>query len=141
MHAWYCHIPWLGKRLCRPPQPKRPTIKRIEETMSLKYTLSLPPLGAADVVERVIHTSVNGSETAPETVPASQTGFTRTFNDNDEVEIWVNDKDDAGNLSPNGAILSFTAIDTIPPNPPAAPSIVSIDEEADTEPPVTPPVV
>lgn len=131
MRAYLCRwLHWLHKRYCcRPPQPKRPTILKVSEVLMLKYTIKMPPVGAADIVSREIHTSVGGAEQAVETVAADAVSYVRRFNDGDNVETWVVDIDDAGNRSANGTILSFVATDTIPPAAPAAPSIDDITEE------------
>lgn len=94
----------------------------------LNYTLSCPPLGASDVVERTIKTKVNDIDQADEVVPASATEFARSFADNDAVEIFFVDKDDAGNFSPPGVSLTFTATDTIPPSAPGAPAVLTVTE-------------
>jgi hypothetical protein len=131
MRAYLCRwLHWLHKRYCcRPPQPKRPTILKVSEDLMLKYTITMPPVGAADVVSREIHTAVGGAEQPTETVAPDVLTYVRRFNDNDNVETWVVDIDDAGNRSANGVILSFTATDTIPPAAPASPVISDIEEE------------
>lgn len=102
------------------------------------YTLSLPPLGASDVVSRDIHVVTNGTEGPVTTVPASQTGIDLTFNDKDQIEVYIVDTDDDGNKSANGTILPINVIDTIPPDAPAAASVVKIVELIDGV-PVSPP--
>ena len=93
----------------------------------LRYTITAPALGAPDVVTREVTTEVNGTAST-EVIPASQASIVREFNDNDVVKIFFTDTDDAGNVGAPGTALEFTALDTIPPGPPGAPVVASVEE-------------
>lgn len=113
---------------CRKPaRPEAPAISSIKESLVLRYTITAPPLGAPDVVSRKVTTEINGQATEAD-FPVNQTELVRDFNDNDVVKIFFTDTDDAGNVSPPGVALEFTAVDTIPPSAPGAPTVTNVEE-------------
>lgn len=106
--------------------------------MSITAVLLCPPVTARDTASREV-TIVRTDDTteANKVFPVDV--------DDEEVTIpglskggmydaFFNDTDKAGNRSPNGAPLSFTANDNTAPPAPAAPALVSADEVEDTPP-------
>jgi aminopeptidase N len=95
------------------------------ETDMLKYKVLLSEPKSPDVVERKLHVEVftDTVEKRSEEIslPASAREFELIVDQDDNVDLWLVDIDDAGNESTESDILSFVARDTIPPGRPDAP--------------------
>lgn len=91
----------------------------------LKYKVLLSEPKSPDVVERKLHVEVftDTVEKRSEEIslPASAREFELIVDQDDNVDLWLVDIDDAGNESTESDILSFVARDTIPPGRPDAP--------------------
>ena len=102
------------------------------------YKLSLPALGADDVVSREMHVMIDGIENIHEISDISMTEYDLVLSEGSDCIIWMIDIDDAGNRSKEGEKLIFQVVDIIPPVAPAAPSVagVMVYEEPVAEEPV-----
>ena len=98
--------------------------------MKYLYTLALPAPGAADVVRRELHVVVNGEPTVTE-LAADVLEYKLELVEDADVEVYLVDIDDAGNLSDLGELLAFTVIDTVPPPAPGRPEIIGVEEVAE----------
>lgn len=86
----------------------------------MKATVTLPPVGAADVVSRELHVLVNGNDVSPAPLDVNTPDYTFEVQNNDSLELWLVDIDGAGNRSPESEHLTGTAADTFPPPQPGA---------------------
>ena len=95
----------------------------------LVFSISLPPVGAADVVERTLTVTIgdNAPQTLNPAIDATETGELQG-NDNDAVHAELVDTDDAGNQS-QPSTLDAVLSDTIPPPQPGQMGINVIREE------------
>lgn len=95
------------------------------ETDMLKYKVLLSEPKSPDVVERKLHVEVftDTLEKRNEDVslPATAREYELIVDQDDIVDLWLVDIDDAGNESADSDMLSFIAKDTIPPGRPDAP--------------------
>jgi hypothetical protein len=95
----------------------------------LYFTISLPPVGATDVVERRL-TVIVGSDDPISITPAVTDTESQEFGgeDNEPVHAELIDVDDAGNQS-QPSVLDAVLADTLPPPQPGAMGIVLKREE------------
>ncbi len=103
--------------------------KLLKETnMGLVYELVCDKPVDADVVERRLTVTVNGSVIGTETYSGEVTNLgEKSFTQGDSVELSLVDVDDVGNVS-EPAILNFVAADTLAPSVPGL-SVNLIREE------------
>lgn len=95
----------------------------------LIFKISLPPVGASDVVERRLTVTVGGGDPIVATMdPTVDTTGELAGNDNDAVHAELIDVDDSGNQS-QPSTLDAVLTDTIPPPQPGAMGITMIREE------------
>ena len=95
----------------------------------LTYAVSAAASTAADAVSREVSLVINGAEPVVTVFAPTDTDLGQvTVPQNAEVSISVVDIDDAGNRS-EPAVLSFTALDTLPPPAPGAVSVVLVSED------------
>ena len=86
----------------------------------MKATVTLPPVGAADVTSRELHVLVNGVDVSPAPFDTATPDYTFEVQHNDSMELFLVDIDGAGNRSPESEHLVGTANDTFPPPAPGA---------------------
>lgn len=106
--------------------PQTPVVRvvqiRSDTTMAdvLTYRVSAPAPVDADVVARLLSVSVNGNDRGTESYDGKTTDFgTVDVPQDAEIIVSLVDVDDAGNRS-EPAVLSFVAVDTVPPAQPGA---------------------
>lgn len=95
-----------------------------------KYEADLPPVGAPDVTNRLFHLEVDGVDAVTE-LSKDATVAPFSVQDGKEFKVWVQDRDDAGNVSAFDPtkVYTATAVDDIPPAAPGAPGVRHVGEE------------
>lgn len=96
--------------------------------MALRYKLGLQAPGAADTEQRKLHVTVNDQPEIVYDLPATAREATLDLQRDDAVSCYLVDVDSSGNVSQPSPILAFTAIDTVPPPPPAAPVVNEVTQ-------------
>jgi len=101
------------------------------ETMAnvLTYSVSAAAPVDGDVVARLLTFVVNGEYQGVTELPATAAGVLKTFSvpQDAEVVLTLVDVDDAGNKS-EPAVLTFVALDTIPPAQPGSFGVTLLSE-------------
>ena len=105
------------------------------------YKISLPALGADDVVKREMHVVVDGIETVHEIADIATLEWDLVLEENSNCQIWMVDIDDADNRSADGMTLEFEVLDIVPPTAPQAPTVASVEVFEETTEPVEEEVV
>lgn len=129
----------LIERLTRPPRPKLVTLIVSEkENGMLKFVLSLPQAGAADVVARKLVVKVGEAEAVAFELAADAFESQEFIcADSTLVSGSLVDVDDAGNESP-ASEFSFVIVDTIAPPQPGEVGVRVTGEFDAVEPEVQP---
>lgn len=106
---------------------------RMESEMSLIYTVSAAAAVDHDVVARRLAIVVNGVTTVLPDFPGDTTDFGEVIvvQEGDSVAVFLQDVDDAGNVS-EPATTNFTAADTIPPVMPGSFGVSLVREVPDS---------
>lgn len=113
-----------------PPPPDSPAaIQHGDRFMALRYRLVFAAPKAADVTEREMLVTENGTDKPAVVVPVSVLDAEFVVADGAAVSVKTRDKDDAGNYSTYSPPLAFTAADTIPPGAPDMPTVELVGEE------------
>jgi len=100
----------------------------------LTYRVSAAAPVDADVVTRLLTLVINGEDQGTAELAANTTDLSVfSVTQNDEVVLTLVDVDDAGNKS-EPAVLSFTAVDTIPPAQPGSFGVTLVSETQSDEP-------
>lgn len=120
----------LRNLLTPPPIPGKVSVRHLGEAVVQKYEATLPAPGAADVVKRVLHLKVDGTDTTTD-LPKDAIVAPFGVEDGKTFDVWLIDVDDAGNESPfdSAAVYSATAVDDIPPPSPGMLGVVHVGEE------------
>jgi hypothetical protein len=96
----------------------------------LVYKISLPPLGAPDVVKRIMLVKLDDVVQPDMELDVKAQNFEFNVADNVKVSLILKDTDDAGNDSPLSDELVFVSKDTLPPAAPNGLSVELVREEA-----------
>ena len=100
----------------------------------LTYRVSAAAPVDGDVVSRLLTLVVNGEDQGTAELAADATELsTFSVSQNDEVVLTLVDVDDAGNKS-EPAVLTFTAVDTLPPAQPGSFGVTLLSETQSDEP-------
>lgn len=135
---WLARFPWP-----RPLPSGTVTLVQIEEIMGnrLKLTFSfgsVPGAFAGEVKEHDLQVTVNGV-TESLRLPVAQAQHAVTVDQDAAVRVEHKYVDDAGNLSPEAAVLDFIAHDTVPPPSPSSMNLTIEEVPGEEAPPVDPP--
>lgn len=108
---------------------------RMESEMALVYAVSAAPVVDHDVVARRLTVVVNGETNVLPDFPPTATDFGEVImvQEGDSVAVFLQDVDDAGNVS-EPATTNFTAADTIPPVMPGSFGVALVREIPDVQP-------
>ena len=102
----------------------------------LTYVVSAAAPTDGDVVKRLLTLVINGEDQGTAELAANVTELSQfSVPQNSDIVLTLVDVDDAGNKS-EPAVLSFTAVDTIPPAKPGAFGVTLVSETSSLD--VTP---
>lgn len=118
-----CVIEYYGMKI---PHPSAPIILSMETLMDKYiYKFGIPAPKSTDVVTRELHIVIDETETMVE-LGVDVSEFEYTLDEGSNVSMYLIDIDGAGNRSEQGDVLTFTVLDIVPPEAPAAPVINDI---------------
>ena len=119
---------WYTKRPPRPGRLVKPKLVGEVVIMALKYTVSLPPVGASDVEHRELSVTLGEGPTTVVNLDKTADLYELLVERDVAVALSLVDVDASGNKSQPSPTLAFTSKDTVPPPAPGELGVTKVEQ-------------